>query len=271
MPSYAVEALLKEAKEGKASFNVRPSDVVPKFTCRRQRVWLTNHDYGVDPLALEAMEEGSALHEKYGAMEIEVPEQISSRDEDGNVIFPEGRFEVCGAPMRGRIDWLFPDRIEDLKTSTPFWVAKFPSKEAKAADPTLRPYADIWHPKNDEDDISIWRIQLSLYRVLLEKDGKPAPAKGRVWKRLAGVKADTPGRWKKYDFDLLDEAGLEAEVGPWMRELAQGLQAAEIDPDAWKTVTADGRTMESSRKGLWKCNSCPLKDDCFKQDGMEIF
>ena len=37
MPRYAVEAILADL-DRKPSFHVRPSDVVPKFTCRRQRV-----------------------------------------------------------------------------------------------------------------------------------------------------------------------------------------------------------------------------------------
>jgi hypothetical protein len=275
MPHYAVQALLGEG-ERQPSFNVRPSDVNPKMTCRRQRVWMTNHDYGVDPRALEAMEEGTALHDRYGTQEIEVPIKHPIDTYGGHALIinkhPE-RLPVCGVPMRGRIDFLFPERIEDIKTSTPFWIPRFPSKEAKLADPTLRPYADIYvNASFEEDDIKNWKLQLSIYRVLLEKEGKPAPTKGRVWRRLAGVKADTPGRWKRFDFDLLDEAGLEAEVGPWVRELQVALTAAEAGgTDAWQLASADGKEMTSSRKGLWKCNSCPAKDACFRHDGMDVF
>jgi len=266
MPSYAAERLLAGAEEAKPAFNVRPSDITPRFACRRQRVWQTTHDYGVDPLALEAMEEGSALHAAYGAMEIEVPEQVY-----GRVDFKETqrRLNVCGVPMRGRIDWLFPERIEDLKTSTPFWIARFPTKEQKLVDSSLRPFADIWIPKDQDDDIQDWKIQLSIYRVLLEKEGKIAPTKGRVWKRWSGVK-DGKKRWTRFDFDLLDEAGLEELIGPWTRELARGLQAAMEDPEAWKGVPADGREMVGSR-GMWKCDPCPLKEACFTQDRLEVF
>ena len=49
MPSYAVEAVIKEYRDDEPSFFVRPSDVQPTFTCRRQRVWQATHDYGINP------------------------------------------------------------------------------------------------------------------------------------------------------------------------------------------------------------------------------
>ena len=259
MPSYAVKAVLGDV-DGEVSFNVRPSDVNPKFTCRRQRVWMTRHDYGVSPLQSESMLEGSGFHSQLGAMEIEVPERQS-------LLMPgePTRLEVCGIPMRGRIDWLFDDRIEDLKTKTPFWAVKFGAKGSGE-----RAYAYIWEPKSDEDDILGWTIQLSIYRVLLEKSGQAAPSQGRIWRRYGGVKADQP-RWKRFDFPLLDEAGLEAVVGEWVRGLSKGLTEAKVDPEAWRLVEPDGREMVGSKGNYWQCDRCPLKDDCFKQEGLDVW
>ena len=254
MPSYAVEAIIAEHRDEKPAFNVRPSDVAPAFVCRRQRTWMATHDYGINPLEAEGMLEGSALHEQLGTHEISVPEPHFSRelDGDGNQIVYEDRIEVMGVPMRGRLDWLFPDRIEDLKTKTPFWAVKFGPKGSGE-----RPYAYIWEPKSDDDDIKGWQLQLSIYRILLLKSGQEAPAMGRVWRRYSGVKADKP-RWKRYDFPLLDEAGLDAVVGDWVRGLSEGLSAAEVkDPEAWRGVPADGLAMVGSRGNKWCCERCP--------------
>ena len=258
MPSWAVEAVIREHKDEKPAFHVRPSDVAPKFTCRRQRVWMSNHDYGINPLDAEAMLEGTGLHEVFGTTEIVVPTNNE-------------RLEVCGVPMRGRIDWLIDDRIEDLKSKTPFWIPRFPFKEQKAVDPTARPYAEIWLPKTDDDDLFGYKVQLSLYRVLLKKDGQAAPTKGRVWRRWGGVKADK-ARWKRYDFDLWDEAELEVQVGPWMRALRDGLAlASTTDVEAWRNAPPDGRDMVGSRGNLWACDRCPLRDECSRESGWSSF
>ena len=270
MPSYAVKSVLGDT-EGEGSFNVRPSDVNPKFTCRRQRVWMAGHDYGMNPLQAEGMLEGSGFHSQLGAMEIEVPSQPTTNllfvGSDGEIVDKNGpnRLEVCGVPMRGRIDWLFEDRIEDLKTKTPFWAVKFGAKGSGE-----RACAYIWEPKSDEDDILGWTIQLSIYRVLREKEGKPAPTQGRVWRRYGGVKADQP-RWKRFDFPLLDEAGLEGVVGEWMRGLSKGLTEAKLDSEAWKLVEADGREMVGSKGNYWQCDRCPCKSQCFTLEGLDIW
>jgi hypothetical protein len=268
MPSYAVVAIIQGYADERPAFNVRPSDISPKFTCRRQRVWMATNEYGVNPLAEEAMLEGSALHEQLGAMEIEVPERYFSREVDANaeqVVYGDERLPVCGVPMRGRIDWLFPDRIEDLKTSTPFFITKYGAKGSG-----IKPWVDIWLPPED-DDVQNWRIQLSLYAVLLQKSGKDAPTRGRVWRRWSGVKADKV-RWKKFDFDLLTEAGLEAAIGQWARDLHASLKEAEGgNVDAWKTTPADGREMVGSRGNMWRCEPCPLKTACFKLDDLAVW
>ena len=204
------------------------------------------------------MGEGSALHASFKAMEIEVPSQEGLSN-------PELRLKVCGVPTRGRIDWLNEDRIEDLKTKTPYWGVNFGNKEKG-----IKPYAYIWEPKDDSDDIKGWQIQLSIYRVLLEKSGQRPPVVGRVWRRYSGVKSDQP-RWKRYDFPLLDEVGLERLVGDWMRGLQDGLSASQNDAEAWRTVAADGRGMVGSKGNYWQCDRCQLKDACFKQDALEIF
>lgn len=235
---------------------------------------MSTHDYGINPLDAEGMVEGSALHTQFWTHEIEVPERTYSRevDGDGNQIVYEERLEVMGVPMRGRIDWLFEDRIEDLKTSTPFWAVKFPSKEAKAKDPSLRPYTEIWVPKDGgASDVKNWQIQLSIYGILLEKSAREAPKMGRVWRRYSGVKADK-GRWKRFDFPLLSEAELETLVGDWVRGLADALSKAEVaDPEAWRETPADGREMVGRRGNYWRCDPCPLKARCFAQDSLEVF
>ena len=265
MPSYAVEAIIREFSDEKPAFNVRPSDVNPAFTCRRQRVWQSTHEYGVNPLDIEGMTEGSAFHAQLGAHEIVVPGPEFTQGNE------EVRLNVCDVAMRGRIDWLFENRIEDLKTSTPFWIAKFPSKEAKAKDPSLRPYAEIWVPKNEDDDVKKWQIQLSIYRILLEKSGRKAPGMGRVWRRYSGVKADK-GRWKRFDFPLLSETELDLVAGEWMRGLRDGLSEAEtVDPEAWRKVPADGKAFVGSRGNQWACDRCPLRRQCEDVEGWSGF
>jgi hypothetical protein len=96
------------------------------------------------------------------------------------------------------------------------------------------------------------------------KEGKSSPAKGRVWRRYSGVKADQ-GRWKRFEFMLYDEAGLERVVGPWMRKLSEGLTEARTNVDAWKSMPADGREMVG-KSGMWKCNRCPLREPCDAND-----
>jgi hypothetical protein len=251
MPAYAVEAIVREHAGQEPAWNVRPSDVVPAMVCRRQRVWETTNDYGVNPLEAEGMLEGSAFHSAMGSMEVDVPTPVKGE---------ERRLEVCGVPMRGRIDWLHPDRIEDLKTSAPFMVPSFPTPAEKAQG--ARVGVRIWEPKDDE---AKWRVQLSIYRVLLEKDGIAAPTKGVVWRRYAGVKPEN-GRWRRFEFNLLDEAGLEREVGPWIRSLAGGLTAARGDEYAWRSMPADGREMIGSRGNQWKCDRCPLRAACEDND-----
>jgi len=209
----------------------------------------------VSPLDLEAMGEGSALHASYKADEIEVPAADSQQE----------RLDVCGVLTRGRIDWLTPDLIEDLKTSSPFWITKYGPKGSG-----IKPWVEVWEP-DPKEDIEGWKIQLSIYRVLLEKSGYPAPTKGRVWKRWSGVKTDKSVRWRRFDFDLLDEKGLEVRVGQWMRDLDKGLSKAETDIDAWKDTPADGRKMVGSRGNYWACDRCPLKDACFKHEQLEVF
>jgi hypothetical protein len=269
MPSYAVEAILREYADEKPAFHVRPSDVSPIFICRRQRVWMSTHDYGINPLEAEGMVEGSALHAQLGTHEIEVPERTYSRevDGDGNQIVYEERLEVMGVPMRGRIDWLFEDRIEDLKTSTPYWAVKFGAKGSGERASTY-----IWTPKDDgASDVKNWQIQLSIYRILLEKSGREAPRMGRVWRRYSGVKSDK-GRWKRFDFPLLNEAELDVVVGDWVRSLSEALAKAEVaDPEAWRDTPADGRGMVGSRGNYWKCDPCPLKRQCFDLDKLEVF
>lgn len=268
MPSYAVEAIIRDYQDDKGSFHVRPSDVSPKFTCRRQRVWQSTHDYGVNPLDAEGMVEGSALHAQLSSQEIMVPQFQDKVHEEvermcGDMPY---RLEVCGVPMRGRLDWLFPDRIEDLKTKTPFWAVKFGPKGSGE-----KPFAYIWEPKSDDDDIATWRLQLSIYRLLLEKSGRPAPSRGRVWRRYSGVKSDK-GRWKRYDFTLLSESELEAEVGPWIRTLQEGLSKAEVsDPEAWRGVPADGKEMVGNRGNQWKCDKCELRRECEAVEGWSGF
>ena len=253
MPSFAVEAVVRQHKESKPSFNVRPSDVSPTMACRRQRVWETNHEYGANPLVIESMTEGSAYHTVLGTQEIEVPPRSPKNEWIG--------LPVCGVPMRGRIDWLLPDRIDDLKTSTPFWYPRFPTKEMKAKDPTLRAWCEIWQPK-DEDEIAKWVIQQSIYRVLLIKSGLQAPIMGRVWRRYSGVKGEK-GRYKRFDFTLLTEEELEAKVGPWVRGLAEALSKAESgDIGAWRTVPADGREFIGSKGNRWACDRCPARKEC---------
>jgi hypothetical protein len=238
-------------------------------------VWQSTHDYGINPLEAEGMVEGSALHEQLGAHEIEVPGKDSPLTATALLSMQKGpwteqevdrRMMVCGVPMRGRIDWLFEDRIEDLKTKTPFWAVKFGAKGSGE-----RAYAYIWEPKSDDDDIKGWQLQLSIYRVLLLKSGKDAPSMGRVWRRYSGVKANQP-RWRRYDFPLLDEAGLETVVGDWVRGLQDGLSAAEVkDPEAWRAVEPDGLKMVGSKGNYWKCDVCPLKRECFALNSLEVF
>lgn len=258
MPSYAVEAVIREYQDDVGSFHVRPSDVTPSMTCRRQRVWMSTHEYGVNPLEVEGMLEGSAFHSQLQTHEIEVPEQIPDS---------EKRLEVCGVPMRGRIDWLFNDRIEDLKTSTPFWITKYGAKGSG-----VKPWVEIWQPK-DEDDVAKWRIQLSIYRVLLEKSGREAPLVGRIWRRYSGVKADKP-RWKRFDFALLNESELELVAGEWMRVLRDGLAEAEVnDPEAWCNMPADGKAFVGSRGNQWACDKCPkdCRSACEAKEGWQGF
>lgn len=272
MPSYAVQAIIESAEDSKPSFNVKPSDVNPAFNCRRQRVWQATNDYGVNPLDMEAMLEGGALHKAFGSMEVDVPAQnvLDVTPEGQLPVSKPNRLDVCGVPMRGKIDWLTPDRIEDLKTTTPFWIARFATKEQKLKDPTARPWAEIWEPKDDTKDIENWQLQLSIYAILLAKSGKHAPTEGRIWRRYGGVKADKP-RWKRFDFALLSEDELDARVGDWIRGLWEGLQASQSDDHAWKGVPADGREFIGSRGNLWACDRCALRDLCFKQDGLEVF
>jgi hypothetical protein len=250
MPSYAVEAIVREYIHQEPAWFVRPSDVVPSMVCRRQRVWEATHDFGINPLEAEGMLEGSAFHSVMEAEEVDTPERAQGEDR---------RLPVCGVLMRGRIDWLRMDRIEDLKTSTPFMVPRFPTPAEKAAGAKVG--VRVWEPPDDEDK---WRIQLSIYGVLLMKEGKSSPAKGRVWRRYSGVKADQ-GRWKRFEFMLYDEAGLERVVGPWMRKLSEGLTEARTNVDAWKSMPADGREMVG-KSGMWKCNRCPLREPCDAND-----
>ena len=270
MPSYAVQVIIDENNGEDPSFNVRPSDVQLGFTCRRQRVWMTNHDYGINPLDAEGMLEGSALHEQLGAHEIVVPlPKFTDQNinDFANGITINERENICGVPMRGRIDWLFDDRIEDLKTTTPYWIGKYPPKGSE----NRWPIATIWEKDSrDVEDIEKWKIQLSIYSCLLQKSGQEAPSRGRVWRRYGGVKAEH-GRWKRFDFDLLTEEQLEAQVGPWVRELAVGLTAAETDPDAWKNIPSDGRSMVGSKGNMWQCDKCPFKEACFLHDNLEVF
>jgi hypothetical protein len=270
MPSYAVEAIIREYADEKPAFHVRPSDVSPMFVCRRQRVWMSTHDYGINPLDAEGMVEGSALHAQLRTHEIEVPtQQLEGRPlkDGGGYSIKETRLEVMGVPMRGRIDWLFEDRIEDLKTSTPFWAVKFGAKGSGERASTY-----IWTPKDDgASDVKNWQIQLSIYRILLEKSGREAPSMGRVWRRYSGVKSDK-GRWKRFDFPLFNEAELDTLVGDWVRSLSEALAKAEVaDSEAWRDTPADGRTMVGSRGNYWRCDPCPLKARCFSQDSLEVF
>ena len=246
MPASAVDAIIASIGEDKPAFNVRPSDVVPSMECRRQRVWMATHDCGANPLEMEVMLEGSALHAYYGAEEITVPK-------DGV------RVDICGVPMRGRMDWLDKHRITDLKTSTPFWKVTYPPKPLDGS-LKAKPFADIWEP-DAKEDIAKWQIQLSIYAILLRKSGREAPSMGRVWRRWAGVKADK-GRYKRFDFPLLSEAELEARVGEWIMDLADWLNEAKTDVDAWKHAEPDGRSIVGSRGNLWKCERCQLRAEC---------
>lgn len=255
MPAFAVKAVIREYEGDKPSFHVRPSDVNPAMRCRRQRVWESNHDFGVSPLELESMMEGTALHNFFGTDEIEVPAADAK---------PE-RLEVCGVLQRGRIDFLHPDLIEDLKTATPFWITKYGAKGSG-----IKPWVDIWLP-DPAADIASWQVQLSIYRVLLEKAGQPAPTKGRVWRRWAGVKADK-ARYQKFEFALLTEAELDARVGPWMRQLDGWLQAASKGiEEAWQSAAPDGLKFVGSRGNRWCCDRCPLKTQCHRLETMEVF
>lgn len=256
MPSYAVEAIIREYADNKPAFHVRPSDVSPAFVCRRQKVWQATHDYGVNPLEAEGMMEGSALHDQLRTHEIEVPSTVHEKQQ---------RFEVCDVPMRGRIDWLFDDRIEDLKTSTPFWITRYGPKGSKT-----RPWVDIWQPKDVNNDVEKWQIQLSIYRILLEKSGGKAPLMGRVWRRYSGVKADKE-RWRRFDFPLLDESQLEGVAGEWMRGLRDSLMEAEVDIDAWKKAPADGKAFVGSRGNQWACDRCQFRKDCEAVEGWSGF
>lgn len=251
-PAEAVQAIIKDL--GKPSFNVRPSDLVPSMNCRRQRVWMETHDYGVDPLGEEDPMEGDFWHKALGTQEIEVPG-------DG------ARAEVCGVPMRGRLDWPPTERIKDLKTTKPFWVAKTSTKEEKAAG-AFWAYAKIWEPKTYDNDIEKWQYQLSVYAILWsKKTGQPAPKMGRVWRRYGGVKGEN-GRYKRFDFPLLTEEELERKIGPWMRSLQEGLKKAEAgDTDAWKTLPADGREFKKGDGTLWACARCPARGPCGEADG----
>ena len=271
MPSFAVEAVVKQHKESKPSFNVRPSDLVPAMECRRQRVWMESHDYGVNPLDEEAQMEGSGFHHVFGTMEMTVPPAAIPYPKElvnGNVaayaIAPD-RLPVCGVLMRGRVDWLDGDTITDLKTTAPFWIARFATKEQKAKDPTLRPWAEIWEPKSYDDDIKKWRAQLSAYGVLLKKSGQPAPTKGIIWRRYGGVKSDKP-RYTKFTFALLTEEQLETEMGPWMRSLRDGLATVANNLEAWRDMPADGREMIGSKGNMWKCDKCPCRKPCENVD-----
>jgi hypothetical protein len=236
---------------------------------------MTSNEYGINPLDVEGLVEGSAFHSQLGAHEIEVPTAYTQRglgrvttDEELEAMrSAPDRLDICGVPMRGRIDFLFEDRIEDLKTSTPFWASKFPPKGSADRFPIIY----IWtKPERDADDVAKWQIQLSIYRVLLEKSGQSAPAKGRVWKRYGGVKP-ADGRWHRFDFDLLSEAELEAKVGSWIRSLYKGLQASQANAEAWKDVVPDGQSFIGSRGNLWACDRCPAKDPCFAKDKLEVF
>ena len=260
MPWFAVKAIIERYAERKPSFNVRPSDLTPSMECRRQRVWKESHPHGINPLEEEYPVEGGALHEAYGTAEIDLP----SKKEGERIL-------VMGIPMRGKMDFMPIDAFEDLKSTTPYWYPRFATKEQKAADPTLRPYAAIWEPSDYSSDIEKWQFQLSTYRVMAIKDGlfaeETAPKIGRVWRRYGGVKTDKP-RYKKFEFPLLSEEELDARIGDWARTLRDGLTtAAGGDAEAWKTMPADGRQITSSRQGLWKCNRCPLRNECDAFDG----
>lgn len=236
MPRAAVQRVIDDiaAESGK---HVRPSDVVPEMNCRRRRVYEATTPYGVNPLDEWAKHEGTAIHEYLGSEEIEVPG-------DGE------RAPVCGVPMRGHID-ILDNRVVDIKSTSPFWIAKFPPKGATER----RPFAAIYE-RPEAEDVGKWQPQLSIYAILLGKSGRPAPTEGEVWRAYRGVKG-SQGAWKRFRFPLLTEEELERKYGGWIR----GLASALVDEDP-KAVEPDGRKFVGSRGNLWCCDSCPFRRAC---------
>lgn len=248
----AVTALVIADLGGETQTHVRPSDVVPAMTCRRQKVWMSANEYGVNPLERWPMIEGTAIHKALATQEIEVP---------GN----GERVEVCGVEMRGHIDNVDGDTIEDYKTKSPFYITKYGPKGSG-----VKPWVEPWEPDLAKQ-IDDHKHQLSLYGVLLRKGKDIHTTYGRIRRIYRGMKADK-GIFKTIKFPLMTEAQLEVEVGPWMRELDNGLKMAEIkDPEAWRTIKADGREFIGSRGQLWACERCSLCKQCEEESGWSGF
>lgn len=267
MPGFAIEAILREIQGKKPAFHVRPSDVVPSMTCRRQRVWEQTNDFGVNPLDEEPTLEGDFWHRGLGTAEVKVPlpKYIEHPVEGSTIDVSPQRLPVCGVPMKGKIDWLTPTLITDLKTKTPFFYAQYAPKGSGG-----RPFVVLWEP-DPKVEIEKWQLQLSIYAVLLEKSGQTPPQHGRVWQRNSGVKWTEFVRWRRFDFPLLTEIELDRKVGDWMRVLQRALDAAKTDPEAWKQAPADGLAFVGKRGNKWACDRCPLRIECNNLEGMDVW
>ena len=248
----AVTKLILAGMEGHgAQTNPRPSDFPMHMTCRRQLVWMAANPYGVNPLQAWPMIEGTAIHNALETQEVEVPGD-------------DKRIEVCGVPMRGRIDLIEGHEIVDYKTKSPYFSTKYGAKGSG-----VKPWIAIWEPDQDSI-IKDYQDQLSICGVLLAKGKDIHCTHGRVERIYRGVKAKD-GAFKTYRFPLLTEDQLERTIGPWLRAFYQGLQDAQNDANAWKAMPADGRQFQG-RQGLWKCKDCVCKGPCDDTDkNWEVF
>lgn len=242
LPTLVTNALIAELKGDEGGEFVRPSQLTPKLTCRRQEVLHRHGEYGENPLRLWAMHEGTAIHQYLKTEEVRLP--------------PEGRLEVVGVPMKGTADVSGED-IVDIKSKSPYIAYNYKEK---------RTY--VWEPPDGAEE---HKYQLAAYGILREKAGLGRARRGVVWRVWRGVKSEQKG-WTKFEFPLLTEEQLEEEIGPWVRDLARWLKQGKEDLEGAITAAApDGRKFFSERKGYWKCNECELKTRCEREVGWTEF
>lgn len=234
-----------------------PSMINTEMGCRRQEVWKRFLPYGINPLEEWGKHAGTAMHLYLGTAEIETP-----RANYGTVCVEDGkrRIEVLGLLLRGRMDNRTDDGIiEDLKTTKPFIGFRG----------ELIDWEDAGKGRKDSEG---YQEQLSFYDLIEQQCGM-APAKGlRVWRMYQGC-PDAAKTWRKFDLTPLSEHQLEARVGEWARSLQTLLRRA-YDGDiegAAKDAPADGRNMQSKKKGLWKCSGCFWREKCSKLDDWSTF